>query len=1634
MINKSQKNHKFTLIMMFFLMFVIIGIMPVGQSHNNLSPKPVINKPVTNQLSMSRKKINTVFSRFIASNKITQVNSDLNEGVNLTTNGIDDCIPCSRRTPPNSKTSKSTLMGNIALNGINQYCPSTGGSTNYESISSVSLIRGQNNMTITVDVYIANPTGCSTGNPCPEYDDSPEYVNVWIDWNGNGVWEPQEQVMDEAGTGYLNLNYQGTMTFTKVVPIPPNVVFPTKLRANLGWGTDPNDPCLESWSWGNVMDKDIGENIQVVKIDALDDIAIQGVTDPVWEKHFDAQGSLVDLNPPKNEPIADDMTSGFFQIQATLDAYPAKPSWTPKVNYSYEIKKSDGATCSTGNGTFNGWTQQFQVTNPHIVDAHNLEVTYQIFDNSDNLIATQKTSHQLFITIGPPRADVNPPKKIWLEKAITWGKGATDAGSGMNNLYDGIYANSDHWQYRDTAYSWQTLVEGTNNIGNCVSFSGVWAAMTRVLGINNTNTQRTWGNNSFGFVTKPATALDGLQGNAHQAGTPAPAVDRWYFYMHQVGTGGGAFYDPTFGQKYSGLTDFIEWHGLSDFYPEPGTNTFRQDLTDGHYVYELSSQPPWGDYEYHSPAGSTLNAEAGEAVFTGKYQVAPLDQNGDGQFEAMRVSIPVQVNQVGKFSVKGAVFSGETMLTNRPSQDSMFPASYYISGQTGLVMAQLTFSGEDIRKSGLDGPYKIKLIMLNVNGVMIAQDIATTLSFKANQFGELPARLGKVTDSGEDRNGDSLIDAIVVRVNVDVIQAGEYTLEGVLLSGNTFIASTGLKSGLSAGTGQMELVFDGKEIKKAGLSGPYSLNLILYDQSATQIQSSTFTTGPYDINQFKVKPVLIIGATRDYGTDTDGDGLFEFLTIETELNVNEPGNYQLTGWLQSGSGLAQDIGHGVAIVNLSPGPQRVALNFNATNIYQHKLDGPYRLGYLLVTNDDHAIVDSSSKTYDTGWYRYNDFKAPPPPLAQLSVEFTDSGNDLDGNGKYDNLTVQVGVKAAATGNIVIQALLKSMDGTVIDTKTNFAHIETGVPGTVELIFDGRKIFASGKNGPYTLTDVRVYHTGDPSQSEIAEDVYTTSVYYATQFEPVAVIAGKVTKPSGAPIGGAVITVGDKWVYSNEKGEYFLGLSLTGTVNVGINPPGEFPDGPWQVSVNGGPLVVGEPVEVSLVTGMTVYLKFIHIGLPNNPPVANAGPDQKVEAGSPGGEYITLDASASTDPDGDPLTYIWTGPFGTASGVKVKVLVPLGEYKIMLTVNDGLLSTMDDILVKVMDTIPPVIIGTPTTPPNSNGWYNQDVLVHFEAFDSASGIQNVTPDTWITTEGLSQSVIGTAVDKAGNTAIVTVSGINIDKTPPVVNVNIPADGAEYLMNEPVKVNWSVTDSLSGVDTVTATQQNDEYLDCRLPGVKTLKISAMDKAGNLIQKTISYTVKTYAILCNKIKIHGNLQTDRVFCNGPVSILGKSSLDYLGTTEKCVLLSKMAHIATLKKKEIPRMIPQPDWLSFNSKTVLRTETKLHRNITLTDVRFEHSLMIWGRTKLNGLLVVHGDLIINGDLDLENAGIFCTGKIIFGGTVEGSGLIYAGSELAILGKSRLNGAILVNDTMWGTGCLNISAAEVPNYWVYFK
>lgn len=113
----------------------------------------------------------------------------------------------------------------------------------------------------------------------------------------------------------------------------------------------------------------------------------------------------------------------------------------------------------------------------------------------------------------------------------------------------------------------------------------------------------------------------------------------------------------------------------------------------------------------------------------------------------------------------------------------------------------------------------------------------------------------------------------------------------------------------------------------------------------------------------------------------------------------------------------------------------------------------------------------------------------------------------------------------------------------------------------------------------------------------------------------------------------------------------------------------------------------------------------------------------------------------------------------------------------------------------IDKTPPVITGSPTSPANSNNWYNDNIEIEFSGSDTLSGIAEITPIVTISQEGANQSVTGTATDKAGNSALTEISGINLDSTDPKTEITLSENSK--CSGSAINISLASTDTLSGI---------------------------------------------------------------------------------------------------------------------------------------------------------------------------------------------------------------------------------------------
>jgi len=189
--------------------------------------------------------------------------------------------------------------------------------------------------------------------------------------------------------------------------------------------------------------------------------------------------------------------------------------------------------------------------------------------------------------------------------------------------------------------------------------------------------------------------------------------------------------------------------------------------------------------------------------------------------------------------------------------------------------------------------------------------------------------------------------------------------------------------------------------------------------------------------------------------------------------------------------------------------------------------------------------------------------------------------------------------------------------------------------------------------------------------------------------------------------------------------------------------------------------------------------------PNAPPVADAGPDRTVECTGPDGASVMLDGSGSSDPDGDSLSYAWSGSFGTVDGETPTVNLSLGAHLVTLVVNDGQVdSEPGKATVTVADRTPPGLVAS-LTPVGEGDDHGDSDEGRFRIDFSAADTCDPAP---------------------GVAAVLAVPGI----------ADIPVDDGQVIEFEME-------------DEETEVESEDGILEIEAPGLA-LKVTGTDASGN------------------------------------------------------------------------------------------------------------------------------------------------------------------------------------------------------------
>jgi hypothetical protein len=493
--------------------------------------------------------------------------------------------------------------------------------------------------------------------------------------------------------------------------------------------------------------------------------------------------------------------------------------------------------------------------------------------------------------------------------------------------------------------------------------------------------------------------------------------------------------------------------------------------------------------------------------------------------------------------------------------------------------------------------------------------------------------------------------------------------------GSTFYDPTYGLTGANTTTGKEANVFckidgtEGGRFRCTVLSPPPAKALVKYTSSTingwtiAEYQTVATSPAPGAAAAAAAGTATFTGVHSDAGYDADGNGLFEHLKVDVEMNVTVAGAFGFMPVLLSSSGdlvavgsLDPDLSSMAPLLDatLGPGAQTLSFYFNGRAIRDSGTGGPYSVSVELVDEDGNTL---DTTTFDTSTYGNLQFQGLLPAVQSV----TDSGVDTDATPGYNLLRIAVQADMAAAGNVTVQGQLFA-GGSYLGDTTTTASWGAGSQ-TVNLDFPGVAIAASGLDGPYT-----VYLTvNDDNYSDSLE--HTTAAYSYTAFQlPSAYFTGSASD-SGVDTNGnglydeLVVTAeaiglvpGTYTVYGilNDGAGNFIGAadattpldSTPATVTLhfaglAINRHGA--DGPYQVLMTVADGAGLEQDGLSYDTQIYAYTDFEHAGAR----FANTFTDSGVDTNGDGRyDYLRIAVGVNVV---DAGTYVVDGSLHDADG-------------------------------------------------------------------------------------------------------------------------------------------------------------------------------------------------------------------------------------------------------------------------------------------------------------------------------------------------------------------------------------------------
>lgn len=266
--------------------------------------------------------------------------------------------------------------------------------------------------------------------------------------------------------------------------------------------------------------------------------------------------------------------------------------------------------------------------------------------------------------------------------------------------------------------------------------------------------------------------------------------------------------------------------------------------------------------------------------------------------------------------------------------------------------------------------------------------------------------------------------------------------------------------------------------------------------------TATATPSPTPISGGPTGEATFTGRVSDRGYDADGNGLFEHLQMDVEVNVTQPGLLAFDAHLLTADGqivtiwgsLTPEIQLSVPLRHATlqaVGRQSISIYFNGQAIRRSEVDGPYTIHLTMWTTDD-TRETAQTLDFTTASYYHHDFQG----LLVEVLSISDTAIETDELPGYDLLRVKAKIEMAGAGSVEVQGALSAGE-TSLAYAYHTLKLDAGTQ-LLDLDFFAAEIAATGLGGPYQiyLSFTDLYYTTNAQ--------HTSAAYRAADFQKMPV--------------------------------------------------------------------------------------------------------------------------------------------------------------------------------------------------------------------------------------------------------------------------------------------------------------------------------------------------------------------------------------------------------------------------------------------------------------------------------------------------------------------------------------------------